>query len=562
MHTYIPSIARFFSPICSPMYGKWMTQDEVNALTAPKAEDRAAVREWITSTGATCTDAQSSLECTGTVGQMEALLKTEFTEFKHTAKNNKKLIRIHPDTTWEAPTHLENKLMFVTNLADFPTVRMRLGSKHLATPVGGALPVANTRGGARKAQAANDLAINMETLSAFYKLPAEPLGGSAATTAPAEFQNDTAIATSDVKDFATGSNVPYWTLNTTVGPFDPSNPDIEASLDTQYIGGVGNGNTQWYWTETDWMYDFTQTISGTAAVPQVFSISWGWSEADQCMIDPVGPCAAKPASSSGYVAECNAGFAAATARGITILVSSGDSGAHGRTDGGCAAPLTLPDWPAASPYILSVGATQVMINTTTPIANPTSPYCKAPPAGLPACAGGGTEIVASPATGALVSSGGGFSNVAPASSWQTGPIATYLASGALLPGAGNFNTTGRAYPDVAALGHNVVMYVSGPLLVDGTSCSSPIFAGVIGNINAARLAAGKAVLGYANQALYQIAQSTPSAFNDVTLGDNSCTEDGCATTCTGFGATKGYDAATGWGTPNYPALLAAALALP
>ena len=53
------------------------------------------------------------------------------------------------------------------------------------------------------------------------------------------------------------------------------------------------------------------------------------------------------------------GFAAVGALGITILVSSGDSGAHGRTDGACTSKKTVPDWPASSPYILSVGATQV-----------------------------------------------------------------------------------------------------------------------------------------------------------------------------------------------------------
>jgi hypothetical protein len=34
-----------------------------------------------------------------------------------------------------------------------------------------------------------------------------------------------------------------------IGPFDPSSPDAEATLDTQYMGGVSAGNDQWYWTE-------------------------------------------------------------------------------------------------------------------------------------------------------------------------------------------------------------------------------------------------------------------------------------------------------------------------
>ena len=53
----------------------------------------------------------------------------------------------------------------------------------------------------------------------------------------------------------------------------------------------------------------------------------------------------------------------------------------------------------------------------------------------------------------------------------------------------------------------------------------------------------------------------PTAFFDITSGDNSCTEDGCQAKCTGYGAAKGWDAATGWGTPNIPVLVAALAAL-
>ena len=66
----------------------------------------------------------------------------------------------------------------------------------------------------------------------------------------------------------------------------------------------------------------------------------------------------------------------------------------------------------------------------------------------------------------------------------------------------------------------MLIYESGALIVDGTSCSAPMFGGVIGLANAARLAAGKAVLGFVNPAIYTVAASTPAAFNDVTMGNN------------------------------------------
>lgn len=77
--------------------------------------------------------------------------------------------------------------------------------------------------------------------------------------------------------------VPAWNVTKTVGPCTGDNPDLEASLDEQYMGAVGYGNDQHYWTDDDWMYDWTQTLMKTADadLPGVFSISWGWSEADQ-----------------------------------------------------------------------------------------------------------------------------------------------------------------------------------------------------------------------------------------------------------------------------------------
>ena len=65
------------------------------------------------------------------------------------------------------------------------------------------------------------------------------------------------------------------------------------------------------------------------------------------------------------------------------------------------------------------------------------------------------QVASSYGTGSLITSGGGFSNVAPQPAWQTAAVAGYLASGALLPPAGDYNASGRAYPDVSALGHNV-----------------------------------------------------------------------------------------------------------
>ena len=132
--------------------------------------------------------------------------------------------------------------------------------------------------------------------------------------------------------------------------------------------------------------------------------------------------------------------------------------------------------------------------------------------------------------------------------------------------SGKFNTSGRAFPDVSAQGENVEIAVSGQFgLVDGTSCSSPIFASVIALLNDELKEAGKSPLGFLNPFLYS---TGASALNDVTTGSNP----GCNTN--GFPAKAGWDPVsshravvvladtdyssdmqvTGLGTPNYAAL--------
>lgn len=253
-----------------------------------------------------------------------------------------------------------------------------------------------------------------------------------------------------------------------------------------------------------------------------------------------------------FVTACNELFAKAGARGVTLASASGDSGAHGRTDPGCVDPVTRADYPSASPYVTSVGATEIANGVT---GKTSEPVCT----GSLQCATGGYEIVASNKVLAFFSSGGGFSNVAARPAWQESVVAAYLKNASAIPPAGDFNATGRGAPDVSALGHNYFIYLGGQISsVDGTSAATPVFSGIIANINAYRLKAGKPVLGFVNPLLYAVHAKDKLAFNDVVQGDNSCTEDACPCPAnTGFAAAPGWDAATGLGTPNYGRILAA-----
>merc|ERR1712187_285196 len=212
-------------------------------------------------------------------------------------------------------------------------------------------------------------------------------------------------------------------------------------------------------------------------------------------------------------------FMKAGAKGISILFASGDQGVCGRSGCGLLTHSRFhPDFPAASPYITAVGGTDFE----------------------------GADIGAETAWS---DSGGGFSDNFDIPSYQKDAVAAYKASAdADLPPQNLWNNTGRGYPDIAALGGQKAPYcvaVNGFFEgVAGTSASSPVTAGVFALLNGLRASQSKSPLGFLNPFIYQ----NSAAFQDVTSGCNGGGRKYC------FKAIKGWDAATGWGTPNYEAL--------
>ncbi|TVY55699.1 Tripeptidyl-peptidase sed1 [Lachnellula cervina] len=162
-----------------------------------------------------------------------------------------------------------------------------------------------------------------------------------------------------------------------------------------------------------------------------------------------------------------------------------------------------------------------------------------------------------------------FSNIYAQPTYQNATLATYFAehdpgyksyatSGTNNPSAATtngcvYNRAGRGYPDVSAVGDNVVVYLNGvPTLISGVGVFAPVFGAVSNRINEERLAVGKRTVGFVNPALY----AKPGVFNDIIHGSNL----GCKTN--GFSAVKGWGLVTGLGTPNNPALLELFMSLP
>lgn len=155
-------------------------------------------------------------------------------------------------------------------------------------------------------------------------------------------------------------------------------------------------------------------------------------------------------------------------------------------------------------------------------------------------------------------SGGGFSwmfDITKDAPYQADAVKAYLAAAPQLPPSGSFPPTGRATPDVSALGEGYQVLMSSHVQsVGGTSASTPAFAGFIGLLNDARLAAGKKQMGFLNPWIY----NNTDCFTDVTKGTNAIGR-GTFSLPYGFNVTKGWDPVTGVGTPVFDKMLAAAM---
>ncbi len=491
----------------SPNYGQWLSSEEANALTATPDSIAKEVYQWATSTGAKCVRQPESWKCAGTVAQIETLLDAHLDYWLHTTLGDK-IIRTSMEKPGRVPDQFVNKVTILTGLTQCP-MGQRVGTVRPHSVY------VNNKD--------TDYSVVPETLRILYN--ATDSGSSSTSAGPIEFQGYPAVIQTDLDTFAKNVGMADFNIPSAniIGPFQPG-AGAESALDEQYIVAMSPDFERWYWTEADWQYEFVQHVTSSKKYPSVMSISYAWYELDQCDISPsVAPCTGVPVpqGSAAFVAACNQGYAKIGAMGITLLSASGDSGAHGRTDPGCTDPHTRPDFPAASPYITAVGATELSGGTTGPTK---TPICQS----TLTCATGGTEVVASNKLLAFFSSGGGFSTLTPRPAWQDTVVSAYLKSKAMLPPAGDFNTSNRAFPDIAALGHNYYVELGGQVnAVDGTSAATPVISGLVADLNAWRISNGKPVIGFFNPLLYAIYGQNPKAFNDVISGDNSCTEGAC-----------------------------------
>jgi len=484
----------------SPFYGKYLSADEITDMIAPSYETITLIEKWLASHGVFDCDLVANrdyMNCRMSCKTAEEILTGAVFFYFRHDKYHKKVIR--SASRYYIHAYIAEYLDFVGGVHRFPAVNW------LKTKIEDMPEVnAHNRG--------VHVGVYPKILRQRYNLTTDDIGSHPNNSQVVAQFLEQYFSNADLGEFMSMFVKNDFThqseINKVIGP-NGAKSGIEASLDTQYIMGTGANITTWFWS-TAARHDnqepfllWLQNVASTKEVPPVHSVSYGDVESSL---------------SVPYMQRVNTEFMKAGVRGITILFASGDDGAA------CKKGKFSPQFPVSSPYITGVGGTGF-----------SNPFTVGPEFAY--------EI-----------SGGGFSNVFDQPKYQTDAVAAYMHTEGVPP-QDLFNKTGRAYPDIAALcRHFWVVNNRVPVPgVMGTSASTPSVAGIISMVNEHRLNANKPVMGFLNPFIYK----NPQAFYDVTSGCN----EGCLTHDKGFCATEGFDPVTGYGSPNFPDLVKAAMAV-
>ncbi|KAH8695789.1 tripeptidyl-peptidase 1 precursor [Phaeosphaeriaceae sp. PMI808] len=497
-------------------YGNHLSHEEILAMVAPKQESSDLVNQWLAKElpngKAKITWQGDYVTVQASVQTIEKLLDAEYSTFVRSGTSEKTLRTL----SYSLPDVLKGHVDMVqpTTFFGLTTLRSTISESHpieeesFSTQAAAAVP------GCTGTRITPTCLANLYSFAS-AKVQTVGLLGIAGFLEEFAIKSD---FTTFLSKYAFFSNkAKSFTCTTVNGGTCPNSPaGIEANLDVQYAGSISTsipnvyystaGRGQWLGSGANTNEPYLEFLNyllalPDASLPNTLSISYGDDE------DTVPVAYA--------INACNL-FSQLGARGVSILISSGDSGVGSSCTVNGKAQFTTA-FPAACPWVTTVGGTT----------------------------GNSPEA-------AWSSGGGGFSEIFARPSYQEATVSNWLTTDTTHTAVTKyFNASGRAYPDISAQATNFVIVASGrDTSVSGTSCSAPTTAGIIQMLNSERISSGKKGLGFLNPWLYNTASS---GFTDITSGKIS----GCSGQISGagFSAVKGWDPATGLGTPNYSALL-------
>ncbi|KAJ6491657.1 peptidase S8/S53 domain-containing protein [Mycena vitilis] len=506
-----------------PNYGDHLSKAQVHALSKPATDTIRMVEAWLEAHNANAmrwSSSRDSVSAVILVSFAERMLSTRFGVFQH-IKSGKRVVRT---LRYSLPETLLPHIAFVHPTTAFFDPMRQHGIGGFAPGVDGAphsaVPHLKKRGLNQSDYISCVNVTDPPCVRQLYNLgdykPDVTLNGSENHIGVAGYLNVWARADSlklyldDYIPESRGSNYTFDVVNIT-GPFIPASINAEGNLDTQLAiqvaypipmtyfptnsipphipdqnqDGIGSGGVN------EPYLDFIDYVLGLDKPPTVITISY----ADDEQTVP-----------QDYAnAVCN-GFAKLGARGISVLVSSGDSGL-----GVANLPETMerhssPSSPRPALTLLqSEKLRDISLRFLFLNPGPDSPIISTGhDASVPAYLDG------------------------PANAHETALQSSM------------YNRQGRAYPDITCAGSGAFFnfFENEWDIGGGTSAAAPTAAGIVALLNDWRLRHGKPVMGFLNPFLYG---AGVTGMVDIVEGLVS----GCQQP--GFNATRGWDPTSGLG---------------
>jgi pseudomonalisin len=562
----------------SPLYHQWLTPQQIGTLYGPTANDLAALTSWLTSQGLKIDSIAPSgviLHASGSAAVLGNAFHTTFAIFDPTGPTSEGLTaapRLSAVSEPSIPSALTPLVRSIQGLGE-----LEIKPLNQANAVKGTLPPtgSTSSAGVHPLLTLNDGShyVTPGDFALIFDINTVYNGGNKGAAIGSKAQRvaiigESRVTDTDITEYEANTGLPSTVPTVVVPPGDTdpgttaTNLQSEATLDVDRVIGTAPG------------------VAMDLVIAKQLQTSGGIFDAAEynvnTLLDPVmtisfGGCEISNGLSNTDYVDTLAQTAAG--EGITILVSSGDSGAAGCDSSFVAAPATQTasiNFICSSTYVTCVGGTEFNDTANSSLywsSTNTSTYVSAL-SYIPE--GGWNEPGPNSATPtyAPASSGGGVSLYIAKPTWQD---VTGVPSGSF-----------RFVPDVSfpASGHDgyyacLAGYGGGDCskgyfeYFSGTSAAAPGMAGVVALINTKTGSSA----GNINPMLYKLYASTPSAFHDTTIatsgvsGCSAATPSMCnnstpaTSTLTGglsgFLLTTGYDEVTGLGSMDVANLVAA-----
>ncbi|MBV8371535.1 MAG: S8/S53 family peptidase [Candidatus Eremiobacteraeota bacterium] len=502
--------------------GQRMSRDAFVAQYAPSSSQVSAAVGYLQSQGfSNVQAAPNNMLVTASAGA--ATVEKAFNTSLHAFSVNGKSYFSNTQPAY-VPTSLGGNVVAVLGLTNFPGLQVHPTTR----PISGAQPSVFDGNGNPQTTACTK---NVNTTTGtpvcprFYDPAAFSIAYDVAGTPPATntqlaifTEGDVGTAISDFRSNETNFGMPYVGINVLhVGtPSADTSGNTEWTLDMTYSSGMAYNLSQ-----ID-LYN-APSLSFTDLVRAINR--WASDDIAPVMNASVGGCEVFPYESGDMLAG-DMVLVEAAAQGQTLFASTGDTGAYcgaaGVPPNGGVGGAPLIEWPAASPYAVAVGGTDLFSNVD------------------------GTYL----GEDAWQSGGGGLSQFEYSPYWESPaqPVGTTPAG-----------LTFRGAPDIAydaGIETGALLWQGGTeYITGGTSLASPMAAGVYARMQSAH---GNA-LGFAAPLLYRVfGNSTPQQiagppeteligpFHDILQGTNGL-----------YTALPKYDYTTGLGSIDVARLSAA-----